>query len=1238
MKNLLRHLQHLMVPTLIILLIGLGWYFVIQQNQTLTQTTITAYQQTQLEIVRTLARSVDAYVSDQVEAHAQTDITPLEQEIFKRFIAPVRLLQNGDAWIYAPDHIVFDLSSDFPAEYRGKSMAQIFALQAQAGASHYEEMTTAVSNAREGVGWYIWLPDKGQEIAAWTPVKAEQFVWTIGMSTPLPEILESTGAAAQIRNAIALMTLATALSLGLLWVWLRSAIQRGRAEAALQQYKTHLEEQVAARTAELVKANIELQQEIVERQRVEQALRKSEALLDAIVNNSTASIYVLDAQGRFLLINNHFADIFGLDKNAVIGKTDYDIFPPDTAEAFQSADLAILQAGVPVQVEEFITLEEGLHTFLTLKFPLYDATGTPYALCGLSTDITERQKTEQALREREELFRALFESSPDAVMLIDPISRTILDCNKTACIINGYSKEELIGQDIHLLDAVDPHGEDIAYLDRVRAAGVMRLETLHRRKDGAIFPLEVSTTIITLQDREILLGIDRDISARKQAEEALRKSEERLRSFINTFPDIAFIMDEHGLYIDVLVSENTTRFSGAVELLKGRNIHEIFSPEISQLCITTIHQTIESGQPQLVEYILQDPTGPTWYEGRTFPMRPGAGESRTILWLAREVTERRQAEEAIRKSTEQLATINEIGQLITSQLHLDAVLDTLARNTANLLEADTGAILLLDEATQTLTIKKAYGLSDYIVQNTRDRLGESIAGRVALNGQPLIVNDLPHDPVFQNPAAADEGLLACASVPLRVGDKMIGTLDIHSKRPSRTFNEEDIYLLQLLADQAAIAIANARLFNEEQRQRQIAESLRQVSIALNGSLDQKTVLDKIFEQLEKVIQYDGAGLFLREGDNLILSAGRNLPAHFIGTYLSLTNLNPTLEPYKNKHPFIVADVYQHPHWHTWPDGERIRAWMGAPLLIQDKVIGVLTTDNFTPHSYTEEDAQILQIFANQAAIAINNARLYTSAQQEIAERKQAQEALAQARDQALAASRLKTELLAKVSHELRTPLGAIMGFAEMIETEVYGPISADQKQPLVEIIDSTKFLNSLVNELLDQAQLESGKLKLNISSFTLHSLIEEMLAKMNILAQAKGLALTATIAPELPSTLSGDATRLQQILINLVSNAIKFTKEGAVKVALFQPRASHWAIRVTDTGIGIPAQAQAHIFEPFGQVDGSMTRESQGTGLGLSIVKQLVHLMGGEIKLESDGVPGRGSNFTVILPYRPEVA
>lgn len=251
---------------------------------------------------------------------------------------------------------------------------------------------------------------------------------------------------------------------------------------------------------------------------------------------------------------------------------------------------------------------------------------------------------------------------------------------------------------------------------------------------------------------------------------------------------------------------------------------------------------------------------------------------------------------------------------------------------------------------------------------------------------------------------------------------------------------------------------------------------------------------------------------------------------------------------------------------------------------------------------------------------------------EIAKREQTEEALILARDQAIAANRFKSELLAKVSHELRTPLGGILGHAEMMQVGLYGTTTEEQAAALKTIVKSTHYLAALVSQLLEQAQLEAGKLKLNLQPFVVAEVVQDTLLELYVIAQNKGLALTSTIAPNVPEQIVSDRLRIQQILTNLTSNALKFTEQGEVSLNLFCASKNHLIIQVTDTGSGIPVEARKLIFEPFGQVDGSITRKHGGTGLGLSIVKQLTDLMGGRIELASE--IGQGSSFSVILPIQ----
>ncbi len=246
---------------------------------------------------------------------------------------------------------------------------------------------------------------------------------------------------------------------------------------------------------------------------------------------------------------------------------------------------------------------------------------------------------------------------------------------------------------------------------------------------------------------------------------------------------------------------------------------------------------------------------------------------------------------------------------------------------------------------------------------------------------------------------------------------------------------------------------------------------------------------------------------------------------------------------------------------------------------------------------------------------------------------QREEALAQARDAAQSASQFKSRLLANVSHDLRTPLSAILGFADILKEQVYGPLNERQTTATQRILANTHRLLEMVNSLLDQAQIEAGRLEWAIQPFAPADLLAEMANVMSVLAQQKGLQLLTEVAPGVPAIVKGDQRRVYQILTNLVGNAVKFTDRGWIRVSL-RPDDRFWIIEVADSGRGIPDEALAYIFDPFHQVDNSTTRRESGVGLGLSIVQQLSVLMGGSVQVKSQ--LGQGSTFIVRLPVEQQ--
>jgi signal transduction histidine kinase len=296
-----------------------------------------------------------------------------------------------------------------------------------------------------------------------------------------------------------------------------------------------------------------------------------------------------------------------------------------------------------------------------------------------------------------------------------------------------------------------------------------------------------------------------------------------------------------------------------------------------------------------------------------------------------------------------------------------------------------------------------------------------------------------------------------------------------------------------------------------------------------------------------------------------------------------------------------------------------RGGLGVPMIREGQVVGAIFVARAQPGLFADAHVQLLTTFADQAVIAIENARLFG----EIGQKNRELEI----------ASQHKSQFVANMSHELRTPLAAILGYAELMQEGFYEPLGQKSMDALTRIRSNGKHLLGLISTVLDIAKIESGQFSLNLAEYAIESVVETVRAATESLAETKKLALKTDVAKRLPIGL-GDEQRLTQVLLNLVGNAIKFTDAGEVRIVATAGN-SHFRVDVVDTGPGIPADQQARIFEQFHQVDNSNTKAKGGTGLGLAIAKQIVEMHGGRIWVES--ALGQGSTFRMELPVRAKL-
>jgi PAS domain S-box-containing protein len=934
-------------------------------------------------------------------------------------------------------------------------------------------------------------------------------------------------------------------------------------------------------------------QDITERKLSQIALLRSEEKYSILFKDSPDA-YLIITDGVFTDCNRATEVMLRGDRMQIIGMPPDVISPEFQPDGRKSSDSAAEKIDWAFQ--------NGKNTFewIHRRFDgtdLYvEVSIAPMTFQGKQTlfttwrDITERKQAEKKLKESQQLFHELFNASPDAIVLIDPhhptISWPIVDCNEAACRMNGFTREEMIGKSIDLLNLTKgTPNERLDYLNKLRQKAVLQTESIHHHKDGHVFPVEISTSVITIDGRELVLGIDRDITERKKAEEAVHKSEIGLKR-----AELASKSGNWEYYLGsqtIIISEGAAKIYGIVgDKFDPSFIKSIPNPEFRQVLDDALKNLIERDIPYDIEFKIKSiDTGDIKdIHSEAFFDK----EKKIVFGIIQDITDRKKAEVELIKSEDRyrrfISQVSEGVYRFESDVPIDISLP---------LEEQIDFIydhMFIAECNQAF--RDMYG-----IESEKEMIGRSHIDFHGGRSNPLNRNALRE--FIQNGYRVENAI----------------TEETNRNGQLRYFSNNSLGLIE--NNQLVRIWGTQADITEKTKSDQVQQVLYTISNAAISTTDLVELVEIISIQLSKLLDASNFYIaFYDEASGTLSTLYNKDEIDQIDSWPAEKSLTGYV--IKNQKSLLAskADILK-----LIEEGEvdligsLSEIWLGVPLILDKKAIGAIVVQSYdNPNAYTEKDQMMLEFISDQISISI--------------ERKKAETEIKDALAKAQESDRLKSAFLANMSHEIRTPLNAIIGFSELIRDPAFETEQQDEFAQLIN--DSGNNLLSILSDIMDISKIEAGQMDVIKRKISVNKLILSIQKEFIRKAEKKGIELRLEPANPIEEIMiESDETKLRQIIGNFLSNALKFTEDGFIELGI-EPGRNFVQIYVKDTGIGIPKDYHDKIFERFRQVETSHTRKYGGNGLGLCISKNLVELLGGTIGMESE--EGQGSTFYITIP------